>query len=687
MENFDYEKMLLDWKRNLMGLREKYKDTPAGFLDEEQKRAAAKQLAQEIQQYENSHVYRLAESYRPKEEWFFGRENCLKELGAAMKQGPVVLYGIGGVGKSAIAREFARRNQGSYDKILCLSCEKGIQQAVCDDMQVKISNLRYSYEKYGGKRRYYREKIKKLEEISRKIHLLLILDNLNVQQDARIQEVLTLPCDVLITTRIQSPAWEECQKIYVRGFSIREQKSLIEACQKKFSFSAKTQEELLYYGAQMQGHPLRIFLKIRDAAKGKTYGKSSEDFTGDLFSGLPLKNSGKQILRELSVMPASGIPLDLYLRISKADETEIHKLESYLLVNLRDGILSLSPVVAEAARKTFRPSIVNCRKLVWGIYECVYDAWLKPFSQNQQMEKYVLAILENFSRPRGWMMRPLEGMVTFLWIQEYYWEAEKYAHKLMRSVEREYGPAHQNTGEMALRVAAVYHNSLNFEPSWEWYVRGYEILRNCVPVNTAYYHIFARACEKMGRMSRWKGDYLKALEYEEEAYQSEVRFEQESGGRAFYHEEDSAVSKRGSQLEKVKTLLAMGEFKEASKAYQEIDLSVFDHNESDTGSWVYEMDYRICEFEGVWAEILFRNGRYKCAEEFSKKVLERTCKYRGNYFKDALIAREQLADICQAQGKQAEAAREYEIVLEGLTKEHPYRKEWIQRILDKINEE
>ena len=36
-------------------------------------------------------------------------------------------------------------------------------------------------------------------------------------------------------------------------------------------------------------------------------------------------------------------------------------------------------------------------------------------------------------------MRPLEGMVTFLWIQEYYWEAEKYVHKLMRSVEREYG--------------------------------------------------------------------------------------------------------------------------------------------------------------------------------------------------------------------------------------------------------
>ncbi len=687
MENFDYEKVLLEWKKNLLMLREKYRDTPAGFVSREQERKAEEELAKEIRKYEDNHTYQLVGSYQPKEEWFFGRESCLRDVGETLRQGSVVLYGIGGVGKSALIREFVRRNQKAYDHILWLSCEKGIRHAVCDDMQVKISNLRYSYEKYGGKLKYYKEKIKKIREIADNIHLLLVLDNFNGVKDSKIKEVLTLPCDILVTTRIHASLWEGCQKIYIKGFQMQERKALLKECQKKIFLSEKAQKELLNYGEQMQGHPLRMLMKIRDVAEKGNFEMDLERAAGDLFSGLPLKNREKQILRELSIMPVQGIPLKLYVHISRVDEEEIRRLESYLLIDLKEGILSLPPVVAEAARKIFHPNIVNCRRLVWGIYECVYDAWLKPFSENQQMEVYVLAVLEAFSKPRGWMMRPLEGMITFLWIQEYYQEARKYAHKLMKSVEREYGSGHQNTGEMALRVAAVYHNSLEFTQARDWYLRGYEILRNCVPANTAYYHIYARACEKMGRLSRLDGDYLKALEYEEEAYQSEVRFEQKSGGRTFYHEEDSAISKCGSQLEKVKTLLAMGAVQEAEELYGKINLRVFDHSETDTGNWVYEMDFRRCEFEGVWAKILYLIGKHEDAEECCRKVLEKICSYRGICFKDALIARELLADICQAQGKKSQAFREYGIVLEELTKEHPYQKQWIQRILDKINEE
>ncbi len=687
MRNFDYEKMLLEWKKNLLDLREKYRDTPAGYASGEQKQAAEEEFQKELWRYEDSHVYRLEESYQPKEEWFFGREKELEKIAVTLRQGPVVLYGIGGIGKSALAREFARRNQKNYDHILFLSCEKGIRQCVCDDTQVKLSNLQYSYEKYGGKYRYYQEKMEKLKALAGEIRLLVILDNFNLPQETEIREIRTLPCEILVTTRIRSSLWKNFCEIYLRGFRIQEREALVEACKERFFLPEKMRKELLDYGERMQGHPLRMLLKIRDAAKRGSIGDGPEDFAGDLFSSLPLKNSEKQILRELSVMPAQGIALDLYLRISRAQEGEIRRLEEYFLVNLEGGMLSLSPVVAEAARKTFRPNIVNCQRLVWGIYECVYDAWLKPFSQNQQMEVYVLALLETFSNPRGWLMRPLEGMVTFLWIQEYYQEARKYAHKLMMSVEREYGPAHQNTGEMALRVAAVYHNSLDFAQAREWYVKGYEILCGCTPVNAAYHHIFARACEKMGRLCRFDGDYPRALEYEEEAYRSELAFERKSGGRAFYQEDDSAISKCCSRLEKVKTLLAMGAVREAEALYRKIDLSVFDHSETDTGSWVYEMDFRRCEFEGIWAEILFRTGRYERAEECSRNVLERTCSYRGIYFKDALAAREQLADICQAQGKKAQAVREYGLVLEGLTKEHPCQRTWIQRILDKMNEE
>lgn len=131
----------------------------------------------------------------------------------------------------------------------------------------------------------------------------------------------------------------------------------------------------------------------------------------------------------------------------------------------------------------------------------------------------------------------------------------------------------------------------------------------------------------------------------------------------------------------------MGAVREAKKYYGEIDLSVFDHQETDDENGGYEIDFRRCEFEGVWAKILFRLGKYEDAEMCMKKVLEKICSYRGIYFKDALIARELLADIWRAQKKNTQAFREYGIVLEGITKEHPFQRQWIQRILDKINEE
>lgn len=248
MENFDYEKVLLEWKKNLLMLREKYRDTPAGFVSREQERKAEEELAKEIRKYEDNHTYQLVGSYQPKEESFFGRESCLRDVGETLRQGPVVLYGIGGVGKSALIREFVRRNQKAYDHILWLSCEKGIRHAVCDDMQVKISNLRYSYEKYGGKLKYYKEKIKKIREIADNIHLLLVLDNFNGVKDSKIKEVLTLPCDILVTTRIHASLWEGCQKIYIKGFQMQERKALLKECQKKIFLSEKAQKELLNYG-------------------------------------------------------------------------------------------------------------------------------------------------------------------------------------------------------------------------------------------------------------------------------------------------------------------------------------------------------------------------------------------------------------------------------------------------------
>ena len=45
-----------------------------------------------------------------------------------------------------------------------------------------------------------------------------------------------------------------------------------------------------------------------------------------------------------------------------------------------------------------------------------------------------------------------------------------------------YGENHQLTGQMALRLGAVYHNRQEYEKSRTWYLWGLQILENCQTV-------------------------------------------------------------------------------------------------------------------------------------------------------------------------------------------------------------
>ena len=242
----------------------------------------------------------------------------------------------------------------------------------------------------------------------------------------------------------------------------------------------ETYEDLVFYSGLIQGHALEMMFKIQGLTgnmQGEA-GDAEEKFQQDLFERFPLKNGEKQILRELSVMPAQGIAEEFYLKISGASEENLDRLTGYLLVDRiwqekeEKEILSLHPVVAEAARNVFAPDIVSCRRILWGIYDQICDAWQKPFEQNRKIEPYVLNLLQMFPEPVGWMMRPLESMITFLRIQGQYDTALEYALKLMKSVEEYYGNSHQNSGGNGPRCRRGLLQHGGFQPCGKMELQG-----------------------------------------------------------------------------------------------------------------------------------------------------------------------------------------------------------------------
>ena len=102
----------------------------------------------------------VPDTVRALQECFVGRERYLTRIEEilAEKSGPAVLYGIGGIGKTAIARAYVRRHQEEYDSVLFLSCDIGFSPLLCDDIRVAVSNLHYSKDKYGSKKQYFKEK-------------------------------------------------------------------------------------------------------------------------------------------------------------------------------------------------------------------------------------------------------------------------------------------------------------------------------------------------------------------------------------------------------------------------------------------------------------------------------------------------------------------------------------------------
>lgn len=684
MKRFEYEKEYIRWKNDQLRLRKKYRDTPAGFTDKTAEEEMAAELEEAEARYRKRCTYEILSEYQPKEELFVGREKYLRLIGEKLQRGPVILYGIGGVGKSALAREYIRRCGMKYDHIIFLACRDDLRRAVCDDERLRISNLYYSERKYGSMLNYFKKKMDVLRTIAEEKRLLILIDDLNRTAERDRKAVFSLPCDILVTTRICPDIWGDHEEIRIKGLEEGEEcERFIHAYQIGETMTEEMQAKLTSYSRTIQGHTLRLMFKIREVTGGTSEEEEApdRDFEKDLFTHFPLKHTEKQILRELSVMPAQGIPTELYLKISGASGDDLNRLTEYLFVNKlwqdKEGeeLLSLHPIVAEAAKRIFQPSLSNCRRLLWGIYDQVYDAWMKPLEENRKIEPYVLSLLRMFPEPEGWMMRPLNGLVTLLWIQEQYDTALDYAKKLMKSVESYYGEGHQNAGEMALRVAAAYFNMIDIENAAVWYFKGYWILEKCEPVNDAFYHIFALACGKLARICRYRQAYDKAFQFAEKAYENELIFEERSGGRAKYNEEDSGISKMLYTMEKVKVLLALGRVKEAEQMYDDIDLTVF----GEEGS-----DFRINEFEEVRAVLLLQKGRYEEAENCCKEIVERNGYFRGDYFKNSLYDREKLADVYRIRGKESLAMQEYEAVLKGLIEEHPGQQKWIQRILDKM---
>ncbi len=654
----EYRQELLEWKWDQIALRVKYKDTPAGFPDEETGKRALLQWKEERALLYKSRRHELESSEIFSEEPFAGREKELQAVREALERqaGPVVLYGIGGIGKSALARAYIRAFGERYDHILYLSFRTTIEELISNDFNVHISNLQYDTGQYESRRRYFLVKYEVLRSIAAGEKLLLVIDDCNVRQDRDMERLFALPCHMLLTSRRNPAIWGACRGIHVREMETEAEWNAFIKCYQPGELSEDEREQFEDYQKKVQGHTLLMQQKLLHP-EGEFRGIA--DFRRDLFRRIPLKKDEKQAMMYLSIMPVQGIPGRLFHTISGIEEKILDHLKECSLIQWtysrkwQDEMLFLHPIVAQAAREVFQPSAINCRKLIKGFGDYLNGngndencTWGRTWQENQQLEPYVLAFVEAFPRPAPWLAEAMDELVVLLWIQGYVQEAEQYSRMLYASVLEYYGENHQITGQMVLRLGTVYRHKQAYEKSRNWYLRGLSILENCRPFNQFYLLHLVSAYHKVARMLWQEGDLEQARKMIEKTLdilkQFRLPLTKDQEDLILKHDRSLAYI----LLEKGRILFRCGDIDGADRICQKLFREC---------AVIIRTKFRINEFMNFYIKILVEKREYDKAEKHAKRNVERAVLYRGRESKDTLSSKRLYADILFLTGKKKEA--------------------------------
>ena len=709
MNTFSYDAELLTWQRAVLNLRIKYPETPAGLSDPEKIRREKGRLTQLEQELEKSKTPVLQTEASFSSDLFAGRTEELAKIRALFSAGksPVVLCGIGGIGKTALAQAYAK--EGGYRHVLWLTCSRSPWELLASDRLVRISTLRYQDGKYKNQRSYFKEKCRVLAEIMKKEKTLLVLDDWNLRSGYGQAEVLFLPCDILITSRLSPVLWSECQALEIHEMNGEEWQELYRLYDP--GMSSEKQAQLEQTRAAVQGHTLKMLFALNRPEYQQEAGtlpelspengdpaaetgslprlsqrKSDPASETDILSRFPLKKAEIRMLMELSVLPASGISKEQFMKISSESAETLQQLQEYLLLRSRerDGedCLFLHPVIAEEIQNRCHPTAEKCRQLIRNAGTAVKTVWVQQEPENRRWEEIVFSLLQHFSSMPAWLCRSYDELITWLLMQEYYEQAESCMKKLLRNVTKYYGEAAAVTGEMALRMAAVYFNSGDTSSADLWYEKSYQILKaahGSDPYQTAN---FALACSKLSRTCRRGQKYDRAMALIDEAIlANEATLSLCGKSREIPLPYHPALRHAYFLLDKGKIFLRTGRIPEAEAAFDTARKFL------PPGSESYRLateTFARTEFDRYELELLTVRGDLKKAEQKAREMLSYALQSRKEDHVYVLETREKLADTLLKSHKTAEAQKEYKSLLIFLKTERPFWKTEIEKVENKL---
>lgn len=367
--------------------------------------------------------------------WFLGRTQELEQLHSLLiDHSKVFVHGIPGIGKSELAKAYAKQHGKEYTNVLYVHYTGSLKQAVidldfADDLPNETEEARFKRHN-----RFLR---------SLKDDTLLIVDNFNVTatQDSFLDVMLKYRCRILFTTRSR---YENHVSLELTELS---KASLLELVEKFYPGSNKKQTVVEQMIELLHRHTFAVELAARLLANGlmkpeallsklekekaaldaeEKIGTTKDgrnrkatyyDHIHSLFSFCKLSKAEQGILRSLTLMPAKGIAtwhfgewMDL-----RNLNTVNDLIEMGLIQPQNDREILLHPMIREVAVEELKPSIQNCKTLL----TCIQQVCLRhgeDISYHKQLTQVIENVMELAENDDGeFYLRFLEDAFPCMW--------------------------------------------------------------------------------------------------------------------------------------------------------------------------------------------------------------------------------------------------------------------------------
>ena len=435
---------------------------------------------------------------------FIGRDKELDNIKEELDNyGKVFIKGIGGIGKSEIAKMFCKKYRGDFNTIVFANYKTDIKDMIISEKEIPIKNLERITDSEGKIENditFFKRKLQILKKITDD-KTLIIVDNFDIEEDKYLEEFLDGNYRIIFTTRndfehlgypvieINSLTEENNLELFYTNCKLRitnidKLKEIIRLVKghtlaiiliAKFMQNNRMQAEDMYNLLKSNG-----IKEIEGNIKYSFNKGSMYDYIKTLFNMSKLNTEETYIVMNLSILPNDGIELTKFAKLCEIDNYSIIDNlinKSWILHDWYTDNISLHPLISEVVEKECKPNLDKCNILFKNIAKRIKEGWKGNKEEELKYGEICKKILNKYPNVELKNLEEYRTIKTQLAELGYLDIIDKINNDILELSIKEYGSISKETARAYFEIAEDYLRKCDYKESEIYYKKAVDIIR------------------------------------------------------------------------------------------------------------------------------------------------------------------------------------------------------------------